>query len=81
MTVQAVVPTVTVPRQAGPVDPPLAPLPLSAEVPAVRAAPLLGRDRPLTPDERQFAIGLVAVFVALMTYIVSGLLLAQYVWS
>lgn len=74
MTVQDTVGTITVPRQAEPVDPPLAPAP-----PAT--APLVGRDRPLTTDERQFALGLAAMAAVLGTIIVVGLLLGQYAWS
>ena len=74
MTVQdTVIPAVTVPAQAGPVDvPPPAPVP---------AAPLLGRDRPLTTDERQFALGLALLTLVLGTVIVVGLLVGQYVWT
>ena len=68
-------PHVTVPSQAGPVD---APLPLPAPEPA---APLLGRDRPLTTDERQFALGLALLTLVLGTIVVVGLLVGQYVWS
>lgn len=67
--------TVTVPQQAGPVD---APLPAPAPTPA---APLLGRDRPLTTDERQFALGLALLVLVLGTIIVVGLLVGQYVWT
>lgn len=74
MTVQETVHTVTVPQQAGPVDPPLS-------APAVAPAPLVGRDRPLTADERAFAIGLAALVLVLGTIIVVGLLVGQYVWS
>lgn len=76
MTVQDTVPTsaVTVPRQAGPVEPPPA-------APAVVPVPLVGRDRPLTADERAFAIGLAALVLVLGTIIVVGLLVGQYVWS
>jgi hypothetical protein len=74
MTVQDTVGTITVPRQAEPVDPPLVPAP-----PAT--APLLGRDRPLTTDERQFALGLAVLALVLGTIIVVGLLVAEHVWS
>ncbi len=81
MTVQDAVRTVTVPRQAGPADPPLAPPaplpPAAAAAPAPATASLLGRDRPLTADERQFAVALVV----LESVIVTGLLLAQYAWT
>ncbi len=76
MTLQDTVRTVTVPQQAGPVDPPLA-----ATAPAPVVAPLVGRDRPLTRDERQFALGLAAMVAVLGTIIVVGLLLAEYAWS
>ena len=73
MTVQDSAPTLAhVPRQAGPVEPPAAP----AHVP-----PLLGRDRPLTADERAFALGLTALVLVLGTIVVVGLLVGQYVWS
>jgi hypothetical protein len=79
MTVQDATRTVDVPRQAGPVDPPLTAV---APTPATPAAPaLLGRDRPLTPEERGFALGLVAMLLVLGTIIVAGLLLGQYAWS
>ena len=78
MTVQDTA-TVTVPTQAQPVDAPRAPLPVPAEVPP--SAPLLGRDRPLTTDERQFAIGLAVLALALGTIIVVGLLVGHYVWT
>jgi hypothetical protein len=76
MTVQET-PTVSVPRQAGPADPPPAPAPTTV----TPAAPLLGRDRPLTADERSFAVGLAALVLVLGTIIVVGLLVGQYVWS
>ena len=79
MTVQDATRTVSVPRQAEPVDLPLATPAPATPVPA--AAPLLGRDRPLTTDERDFARGLAALFVVLGTIIVVGLLLGQYAWS
>ncbi len=80
MTVQDTVRTVVVPRQAEPADPPLAPpAPATDTAPAVAA--LLGRDRPLTADERMFAIGLVMMLLILGTIIVTGLLVGQYVWS
>jgi hypothetical protein len=77
MTVQDTVRSVsiTVPTQAGPVDPPVEP------PPAPVLAPLLGRDRPLTTDERQFAIGLAVLALVLGTIIVVGLLVGQYVWT
>ena len=74
MTVQDATRTVTVPRQAGPVDPPLA-------VPPPAAPALIGRDRPRTADERMFALGLAAMAAVLGTIIVVGLLVGQYVWS
>ena len=79
MTVQATATataTATVPQQAGPVDPPL-----SAPAPPPAPAPLIGRDRPLTADERAFALGLTALALVLGTIIVVGLLVGQYVWS
>ena len=76
MTVQET-PTVRVPRQAGPAEPP----PAAAEASAPPAAPLLGRDRPLTADERAFALGLTALALVLGTIVVVGLLVGQYVWS
>ncbi len=79
MTVQDTVRTVTVPQQAQPVEPPPAPRPTTADVPP--SAPLIGRDRPLTTDERQFAIGLAVLALVLGTIIVVGLLVGQYVWT
>lgn len=73
-------PTVSVPRQAGPAEPPPAPAAVPAPA-ATPAAPLLGRDRPLTADERAFALGLSALALVLGTIIVVGLLVGQYVWS
>ena len=82
MTVQdtaptVTVPTVTVPRQAEPAD---APRPGPA-ADALPSAPLLGRDRPLTADERQFAVGLAVLALLLGTIIVAGLLVGQYASS
>lgn len=54
---------------------------MSASAPVPVAIPLLGRDRPLTADERQFALALAALSVVLGTIIVTGLLLAQYAWA
>ena len=71
-------PTVSVPRQAGPADPLVTP---AASPAAGPASPVLGRDRPLTADERSFAIGLVALVLVLGTIIVVGLLVGQYVWT
>lgn len=73
MTVQDAVRTVSVPRQAGPVDPP-APAPAPA-------APLPGRQRPYTADEREFALMMLGVIAFLEAFIITGLLLAQYVWT
>ena len=81
MTVQDAVHTATVPRQGEPTDAPLDGAPLSASAPVPVAIPLLGRDRPLTADERQFALALAALSVVLGTIIVTGLLLAQYAWA
>jgi hypothetical protein len=78
MTVQAPASTVpldrvVVPRQAGPVEPPLtAPL-----VPA----PLKGRDRPLTAEERSCLLGLIALHLVLSTIVVVGVLIGHSVWS
>ncbi len=47
----------------------------------MRPSPLLGRDRPLTADERQFAIAFVVLFLGLATIVVTGLLPAQHVWT
>lgn len=79
MTVQDTVPTITVPHQAAPADPPMASPAPAAAAPA--APPLIGRDRPLTTDERQFAIGLAVLVLALGTIIAVGVLLGQYAWS
>lgn len=82
MTVQDTARTVTVPRQAGPADRPVeAPAPVVAAAPAPTTALLLGRERPLTADERQFALGLVMMVLALAAVIVGGLLLAQHLWT
>ena len=78
MTVQDAARSVTVPQQAGPADPPLAE---DETVPAAAPAPLLGRDRALTTDERQFALGLVAMALVLGTYIVVFLLVSAYAWD
>ena len=76
MTVQDV-DTVTVPLQAGPADAPLPPAPVAA----AEAAPLTGRDRPLTVDERQFALGLMVMALVLGAIVVCGLLVAQHAWT
>ncbi len=76
MTVQDTVRTATVPRQAEPADPPR-----TRPAAALPSAPLLGRDRPLTTDERQFAVGLALLALVLGTIVVAGLLLGQYAWS
>ena len=78
MTVQDVARTVTVPLQGGPADQPLSPPPPAPAAPAPAPAALLGRDRPLTGDERQFAVALVAMLAGLTVIIVTGLLLAEY---
>ena len=81
MTVQdAAVHTVTVPAQAAPADAPL-PREAPAATATPEAAPVVGRVRPLTVDERQFALGLIVMTLALGTIIVVGLLVGQYVWS
>lgn len=80
MSVQDELRTITLPRQAGPVDPPPeTALPPTAPAPA--RSGLVGRDRPLTRDERQFALGLAAMAVVLCTYVVTFLLIADRVWS
>ena len=84
MTVQDTAVPVAVPTQGAQsvdaVPAPLpAPLPVTAEAPP--SAPLLGRDRALTTDERQFAVGLAVLTLVLGTIIVVGLLVGQYVWS
>ena len=75
MTVQDATRTVPVPQQAGPVDPP------RPHAPEQAAAPVLGRDRPLTAEERQFLLGGLAMCLCLGLYIVTGLLLSLLVWS
>ena len=72
-TVQDVTATVTVPRQAGPVDPAPAPVPVPAR--------LVGRERPFTPEERQFVLGAYAMFLVLLAVIVAELLLDRFVWA
>ena len=79
MTVQDTVRTVHVPQQAPPTEPPPAPQPPATQAPPTPA--LVGRDRPLTADERMFALGLLALALVLGTIIVVGLLLGQYAWS
>jgi hypothetical protein len=87
MTVQdtASTVTVTVPRQAGPADLAPAAPPAGAAGPAAAIAapapPLLGRDRPLTVDERQFVVGLAVMWLFLGSIIVAGLGMAQYAWA
>lgn len=63
--------TVVLPRQAGPVDPPLAPLPRrhTGQTADHRAA--------RTAAERQFGLSLLAMWVGLESVIVGGLLLAE----
>ena len=75
--VREAVRTVTVPRQAGPVDAPLPARP--DDVPA--PARLVGRDRPLDPEERSFLISMVVLVSFLSTIIVGGLVFAEKVWS
>lgn len=82
MSVPSTTRTARVPAQAGPVEPPAAP-PAAPAAPAARqapAAPLLGRDRPLTADERQCLAALTGLCVVLGTIVVVFLLLAQHVW-
>lgn len=82
MTVQDTVRTVTVPSPAAPADAPLAPVPPTPAAGAEQAAaPLLGRERPLTADERQCRLALALLFIGLMLMIVPGLLLGHYAWS
>lgn len=76
MSVQDAVRTVTIPKQAGPADPPLT-APVAA--PAARAG-IPGADRPLTSDERQFILGASITFGGLAAIIVTFLLLSVYVW-
>lgn len=82
MTVQDTV-TVPVPQQAPPPEPQGTARPAAGTAgrggPA--AAPLVGRDRPLTTEERQFALALVVMLLALGSIIVTGLLMAELVWS
>ena len=81
MTVQeTVLPPVTVPAQAGPVDGSLISLPEPAPVAAPAAPRLLGRDRSATVEERHFVIGLAAMFSLLALMITTILVLAEYVW-
>lgn len=69
--------TVVVPQQAGPADPPLAPQPAAAPT---TPAPL-GRERPLTAEEREMAWSLVGLFIFLQLIIVPLLLISHYAWS
>ena len=66
--------TVTVPRQAGPSDPPL------TEPAPVPTAGIPGHDRPLTSEEKQFLVGASITFGGLALMIVTFLLLATQVW-
>ena len=75
MTVQDAVRTLPLPRPAEPARP------LVAVRRTAPAAPLVGRDRPMTSEERHFLIGLGVMLVVLSTIIVGGLLLSQYVWG
>ena len=85
MSVQDDVRTVTVPSPTEPADPPLAslstPTPTRPPAPAPAPTGVVGRDRPLTKDERLFVFAASGIFVVLSTIIVTFLLLAQYVWS
>jgi hypothetical protein len=81
MPVQDAARTVTVPQQAGPADPPLTTPITEAAAPAPAPEPLLGRDRPMTPDERHFAIGIAVLFFGFTAILLTGLLMAQYVWA
>ena len=82
MNVQDTVRTVVIPRQAEPSDDlPAATSVAARPVPAPAAAPLLGRDRPLTTDEREFLYGFGALVLLLSTFIVTFLLLSHYAWS
>jgi hypothetical protein len=78
MTVQDAVSTVTIPQQAPPADPPLAaasPAP-SAPAPAPR---LVGRDRPMLQEEREFVVGLTVMCLVLSVIIFVGVAFAS--WS
>ena len=76
MSVQDAVRTVTVPAQAGPVDPPLT----TAAPAALPRAGVPGRDRRLTSEERQFILGASITFGGLAVIIVTFLLLSTQVW-
>lgn len=78
MTVQDATRVATVPKQAGPADPPLAP---AAEAAPAPARPLIGRDRPRTADEREFLVSGLALWLFLSTFIITFLLLSMHVWS
>ena len=68
--------TVTIPQQAGPAEPPPAAAPPAAKAPA-----LIGKDRPLTAEEREFRLSLVGLFLFLQALIVPLLLISHYAWS
>lgn len=76
MSVKDAVRTVSIPRQAGPADPPL-PTPPAA---APTSVGVPGRDRPLTSDEKQFILGAIITFGGLALIIVTFLLLSTQVW-
>ena len=78
MTVQDATRVVSVPPQAVPADPPPAPEPTTEPA---GPAPLIGRDRPRTADERQFLPGGLAMCLVLSAYILTGLLLSEFVWG
>ena len=79
MTAQATVRTllvpVQIPVQAGPAEPP------AAVAPVATLGPLVGRERPLTTEERACALGLAVMCAVLGTIIVVGLLVAELVWT
>ncbi len=78
MTVHDLVRPVTVPRQAAAPDTESAP---PAPAPPAAEPAQIGRDRPLTADERFFALGLTAMFLVLSTYLVTFLLVGQFIWT
>lgn len=81
MTVQDAVRSVPVPQQRRTVDPGGAARPATTQADVPSPVRLLGRDRPLTPDERLFLVACPAMFGVLATIIVTFLLLSEHVWG
>lgn len=69
--------TVTLPRQAGPVD---APLTTAPPAPGRVRTPV-GKDRPRTPDERLFLLSINAMLLALALFSTVLIYLSDRVWG